>query len=205
MIDTFDPEVVANILDDLPLEHAFTPGKTNLYEGVKGAGEAGKTWPAKSATLLVVSDGDTLPAKEIPSLPAAFAGSLILGVGNPYHGLYIDGHSSRQDGDSLRQLALRLGGQYFDTNLRHVPSADLVTLERWLPLNQKNDAGLRELAIGSTLGGASTLAALGVALALAGGFRGLPQARRGTVVGNYGTNGTSENYASHNSHHSHHS
>ena len=70
VIDTFDPEVVANILDDLPLEHAFTPGKTNLYEGVKAAGEAGKTWPAKSATLLVVSDGDTLPAKEIPSLPA---------------------------------------------------------------------------------------------------------------------------------------
>ena len=66
VIDTFDPEVVANILDDLPLEYAFKPGKTNLYEGVKTAGEVGKAWPVKSATLLLVSDGDTLPARETP-------------------------------------------------------------------------------------------------------------------------------------------
>jgi Ca-activated chloride channel homolog len=179
VIDTFDPEVVANILDDLPLEHAFTPGKTNMYEGVKAAGAAGKAWPAKSATLLVVSDGDTLPAKESPALPPAFGGSLVLGVGNPYHGLYIDGHSSRQDGDSLRQLALRLGGQYFDTNQRHVPSVDLVALDRWLPVNPRSDIGLREAALASTLGGASALAALCIALTLAGGLRSAPTVQNG--------------------------
>jgi Ca-activated chloride channel family protein len=171
VIDTFDPEVVANILDDLPLEHAFTPGKTNLYEGVKAAGEAARIWPAKSATLLVVSDGDTLPAKESPVLPAAFGGALVLGVGDPYHGLYIDGHTSRQDGDSLRELALRLGGQYFDTNLRHVPTADLAVFDRWLPLSPHNDAGTREWAIGATMGGAAALVALCVASSLTGGLR----------------------------------
>ncbi|MEN6449106.1 MAG: VWA domain-containing protein [Thermoguttaceae bacterium] len=171
VIDTFDPEVVANILDDLPLEHAFTPGKTNLHEGVKVAADAAKGWLPKSATLLIISDGDTLPGKETPTLPAAFAGALVLGVGNPYHGLYIDGHSSRQDGDSLRQLALRLGGQYFDTNTKHVASADLAAFDRFLPPSSRIDAGLREAALGAILGGASVLAALCVALAVAGGHR----------------------------------
>ena len=144
VIDTFDPDVVANILDDLPLDHAFTPGKTNLYEGVKSAAEVGKTWPVKSATLLLVSDGDTLPASETPRLPPAYTGNFIIGVGNAYHGMFIDGHSSRQDADSLRQLALRIGGEYFDANGRHLPSADLLAVGEWLPVNEQAGAGLRE-------------------------------------------------------------
>lgn len=167
VIDTFDPEVVANILNDLPLEHAFTPGKTNLYAGVKTAGEVGKAWPMKSATLLVLSDGDTLPAREIPLLPPAFSGNLIIGVGNAYHGMFIDGHSSRQDADSLRQLAVRVGGEYFDANSRHLPTADLVALDQWLAVAQQADVGLRELAIGATVAGASLLTALGIILGLA--------------------------------------
>ena len=45
MVDAYDPEVIANIIDDLPLEHVFMPGKTNMYDGVKPAAEAGKTRP----------------------------------------------------------------------------------------------------------------------------------------------------------------
>ena len=196
---------MANILDDLPLEHAFTPGKTNLYEGVEDGGRGGQELARQVRHPAGGQRRRHLARQGNPRAAGRLWRQLGLGVGNPYHGLYIDGHSSRQDGDSLRQLALRLGGQYFDTNVRHVPSADLVAVDRWLPLSQKSDAGLREWAIGSTLGGAAVLAALCVALSLAGGFRGFPQARRGTAVGNYGTNGTSENYASHNSHYSHHS
>jgi Ca-activated chloride channel family protein len=168
VIDTFDPDVVANILDDLPLEHAFTPGKTNLYEGVKSAAEVGKAWPVKSATLLLVSDGDTLPARETPRLPPAYTGNFIIGVGNAYHGMFIDGHSSRQDADSLRQLALRIGGEYFDANGRHLPSADLLSLGQWLPVNEHLGAGLRELAIGAAVAGAALLTAIGVALGTVG-------------------------------------
>ena len=133
VIDAYDPEVIANIIDDLPLEHVFMPGKTNMYDGVKLAAETAKSWPARSAALLVVSDGDTLPAKEPPALPAAFAGTLVVGVGNPHHGLFIDGHSSRQDMDSLGRLALRLGGTYCDANVKHVPTIELQKLDALLP------------------------------------------------------------------------
>jgi Ca-activated chloride channel family protein len=171
VIDAYDPEVVANIIDDLPLEHAFTPGKTNMYDGVKLAAETAKSWPARSAALLVVSDGDTLPAKEPPALPAAFAAALVLGVGNPHHGLYIDGHSSRQDMDSLGRLALRLGGTYYDANVKHVPSVALAKLDALLPGAAPGSVELRDLAIASLLAGSAVLALLPVALALAGGRR----------------------------------
>jgi Ca-activated chloride channel family protein len=35
VVDTYDIEVVKNILSDLPLEMAFQPGKTSLIEGIK--------------------------------------------------------------------------------------------------------------------------------------------------------------------------
>ena len=86
---------------------------------------------------------------------------MIIGVGNAYHGMFIDGHSSRQDADSLRQLAMRIGGDYFDANGHHLPSADLLALGQWLPVNQAVAAGLRELALGAAVVGAALLTALG--------------------------------------------
>ncbi|MCH8922947.1 MAG: VWA domain-containing protein, partial [Planctomycetes bacterium] len=73
VVDTFDANVVANILHDLPLEHAFATGKTSIYQAVVTAGEIGKKWPADSATLVLVSDGDTLPAKSPPKLPISYS------------------------------------------------------------------------------------------------------------------------------------
>ena len=116
VVDTSDGEVVSNILQGLPLEHAFAPGKTNMYEAVKTAAELGKSWRAASATLLLVSDGDTLPAEKQPVLPRAFGNVRIIGVGDPHQGQWIDEHSSRQDVRSLKQLALRLDGSYIDAN-----------------------------------------------------------------------------------------
>ena len=172
VVDTFDPDVVANILDDLPLEHAFTAGKTNLYEGVKGAGEIGRTWPAKSATLVLASDGDTLPSKAPPTLPAAFVNTLVLGLGNPYRGLFIDGHSSRQDAESLTRLALRLGGVYHDANARHVPTAVLEKLDASLPIDHRRSASLRDLAIAFVAAGAAVLAGMPLVLSAIGAMAG---------------------------------
>jgi Ca-activated chloride channel family protein len=168
VIDAYDPEVIANIIDDLPMEHAFTPGKTNMYDGVKLAAETAKVWPAQSAALIVISDGDTLPETEPPSVPAAYAGKLVIGVGNPHHGQFIDGHSSRQDIDSLSRLAVRLGGTYWDANVKHVPSLELAKLDALLPGSEAGPIELRDLAIMALLGGTAFLALLPLALALAG-------------------------------------
>jgi Ca-activated chloride channel family protein len=168
VVDTIDPEVVANILDDLPLEHAFAAGKTNLYRGAQAAGQLGKAWPARSAVLLLVSDGDTLPPKEAPRLPAAFGGVLVVGVGNPRRGLYIDDHSSRQDVQSLQRLALQLGGTYNDANQRHVPTEGLRRLAAHDSLGKGPGLERREAAVAALSCGAAVLALLPLALALAG-------------------------------------
>ncbi len=168
VVDTFDRNVVSNILDDLPLEHAFQAGKTNMYEGVEVASEIARAWPPRSASFVLLSDGDTLPAEQTPYLPAAFAGRLVIGVGNPYRGQFIDGHSSRQDAHSLNRLALRLGGVYYDANTRHVPTPQIVKLEASLPIADRGVVELRDVAIWAVLGGAIVLALLGPALATAG-------------------------------------
>jgi Ca-activated chloride channel family protein len=166
VIDTFDPEVLNNILDDLPMEHAFQAGKTNLYEGVKTAAEIARAWPVKSASLIVVSDGDTLPEKGLPAIPAAFAMTLILGLGNPQHGIFIDGHSSRQDAESLTRLALRLGGVYHDANLRDVTSDVTKQLEAAIPVDRRHDPSLREAAMTCVVSGAAVIALLPVLFSL---------------------------------------
>lgn len=168
VIDTFDPEVVANVLADLPLEHAFEAGKTDLYSGVKTAGEVGKAWRERSGVLLVVSDGDTLPTREIPMLPNSFASSVVLGVGSPQRGSFIDDHSSRQDTQALQQLAARLSGRYHDANARHLPTELLLQLVPAPPASNGDAYDLRRLALAAVAIGSVTLAGLPVLLAIAG-------------------------------------
>jgi Ca-activated chloride channel family protein len=69
VVDTTDSEVVRNILGELPMQYAFTPGKTNLFDGIEEAARIAKPWPAKSTLLAIVSDGDTVPATGMPALP----------------------------------------------------------------------------------------------------------------------------------------
>jgi Ca-activated chloride channel homolog len=116
VIDTFDPAVVHNVLNDLPLEHAFRSGKTDLYGVIDKAAELSKRWGVDTSSLVICSDGDSLPARTIPKRPPAFRDVLILGVGDANRGTFIDDHVSKQDRRSLSQLSVQLQGKYFDAN-----------------------------------------------------------------------------------------
>lgn len=168
VVDTFDMEVVKNCLNDLPLDIAFDPGKTALLEGVRQAAELAKPWQPESATLVVVSDGDTIPDTGTPELPRSIHRTLVIGVGDPRSGRYIDGHQSRQDMSTLRQLAARLRGAYFDANEKHLPSNLLTAMAKTLPLRDTRERGRRELALAAVGLGALALAGLPIALALGG-------------------------------------
>jgi len=168
VVDTFDMEVVKNALDDLPLDLAFDVGKTKLLDGVRESAELAKPWQPGSTTLVVVSDGDTIPDTGMPQLPRSIERTLIVGVGDVRAGRYIDGHQSRQDVSTLRQLAGRLRGDYFDANEKHLPSAQLATVSKALPLRDTHERGRRELALAAVGLGGFVLAGLPVALALWG-------------------------------------
>ena len=168
VVDTFDLEVVKNVLNDLPLDLAFDAGKTKLLEGVREAAELAKPWQPGSATLVIASDGDTIPDTGMPEMPRAFERTVVVGVGDPRAGKFIDGHQSRQDFSTLRQLAARLRGEYFDANEKHLPSALLTSLSKSLPLRDTRERGRRELALAAVGVGGFILAGLPVALAMWG-------------------------------------
>lgn len=167
VVDTDDINVVENIIRDLPLEHAFKEGQTNMYEGVRAAAALAETWPPASATLIVVSDGDTLTEAGLPTMPQSITDTIVLGVGNPYRGSQIAGRTSRQDAASLKRLALRLGGVYHDGNAHHLPTAVLDRL-RMLTLESERQTELRTIALVATGLSTAAIASISPALALAG-------------------------------------
>jgi Ca-activated chloride channel homolog len=127
VLDTFDREVVRNILTELPMRHAFKPGETNMFAGLEEAAKIAKPWPPGSAVLMVVTDGDTVPATGMPKMPASIGSNVVMvGVGNPTVGKAFGGHMSRQDVSTLRQVANRLAGTYHDGNEKHL-STELVS------------------------------------------------------------------------------
>lgn len=125
VIESRDREVLLNILNDLNMHYAFETGKTKLFAGLEEAARIARGWKPDSATLVVLSDGDTVPAGGMPKMPPAVGGALVIGVGDPQKGTFIDGRQSRQDVATLRQIANRLGGEYHDGNLSHIPTAML--------------------------------------------------------------------------------
>jgi Ca-activated chloride channel homolog len=132
VIDTRDVEVVRNILGDLPMHFAFPAGKTRLFDGLEEAVRIAKPWNPRSTTLLLVSDGDTVPAQGMPKMPASVSDVLVVGVGDPVSGKFIDGRQSRQDVSTLRQIAVRLGGIFHNGNEKHLSSTligDLTHIE----------------------------------------------------------------------------
>ena len=168
VVRTTDPEVVRNILEDLPMEYAFKSGPTDLITGVKEACRIAQPWRPKSTTLVIVSDGDTIPPTGMPKLPASIANVVIVGVGDPKTGRFIAGHLSRQDVSSLRQLAVRLGGAYHDGNEKHL-STDLVNqltmVGKESPFQRLTR---REYALIAVTTGAGVLSLLPLVLHLAG-------------------------------------
>lgn len=166
--ETRDLEVLHNMMEDLPMHHAFPPGKTKLIDGLAEAARLAKPWPRGSATLLLLSDGDTVPPTGMPVLPPSVGGVLVLGVGDTGKGTFINGHNSRQDAATLRQIATRLRGTYHDANAKLVPTA---TLDRLGSLAMDSDArplGLRELALFFVGLGGFVLAGLPLLLHFAG-------------------------------------
>lgn len=155
-----DREVLLSILNDLPMHFAFENGKTRLFDGLEEAAKISKDWLPKSATLVLISDGDTVPPTGMPRMPSSIGGALVVGVGDPLKGTFIDGAQSRQDVSTLREIANRLGGEYHDGNLRHVPTNILRKLGT-LQVSAKDDPlSLREYALFATFASSFLLASL---------------------------------------------
>ncbi|HET6574067.1 MAG TPA: vWA domain-containing protein [Fimbriiglobus sp.] len=169
VLDTTDREVVRNILVDLPMRHAFKSGETNIFAGLEEGAKIAKPWPPGTAVLMIVTDGDTVPATGMPKMPASIGHNVVIvGVGNPNTGKPISGHNSRQDVSTLRQTATRLSGVYHDGNDKML-STELVSRvdERAAPMD-KDKMGPREYALLAVGVGTAVLALLPALLTLIG-------------------------------------
>jgi Ca-activated chloride channel homolog len=120
--DTKDIELVRHLLTQVDMRYAFKAGSTRLFDGIAEAARIARPWRPKSALLVIVSDGDTVPATGMPELPPSVGGTLVIGVGDDRVGKFLAGHQSKQDASTLRQVAIRLGGEFHNGNKRHVPS-----------------------------------------------------------------------------------
>lgn len=168
VIDTTDPEVLRNILHDLPMNYAFEVGQTRLFDGLEEVAKIAKPWNPRSASLIVLTDGDTVPTTGMPKMPASISHALVVGVGDPSVGSFIDGRQSRQDVSTLRQVAARLGGIYHNGNEKQI-GTDIVravtAVERPSRFEQLTR---REYALLACLVGALSYALLPVLLHAAG-------------------------------------
>ncbi|MAW61776.1 MAG: hypothetical protein CMJ94_13220 [Planctomycetes bacterium] len=170
VIRSFDLGVVLNVLDGLPLEHAFEVGSTQLQQGVQAAIDMTRGWPPGSTTLIVVSDGDTVAGSVMPRRTPAIADVLVLGVGDPYRGAEVAGRTSRQDHESLERLAVRLDGRYHDGNALHLPTEVVRALTASLP-QVTTRSELRTIALVLVGVGAGLISLIPWLLSLAGGSR----------------------------------
>jgi Ca-activated chloride channel family protein len=168
VIRTTDPEVVRNILEDLPMQYAFRAGPTDLFRGLHEAARIAQPWRPKGTTVMIVSDGDTIPATGMPKMPASVAHVVVVGVGDSKAGKFIDGHLSRQDASTLRQLAVRLGGSYHDGNEKHLSTSLVQYISGVDRQSVVERLTRREYALLAVATGAATLALLPALLQLFG-------------------------------------
>lgn len=167
LTDTFDKQVVANLLDGLPMHRAFRAGGTDASAGIERALELAKPWARRSTTLVFVGDGDLERPPQLGQIPASISDAIVIGVGDTQRSSLVGGHSSRQDSWTLKQLAARLGGHYHEGNRRHLPSTILDSLTMTAP-NQRAPMSERDVALWASGVGASSLAFLGPMLLLLG-------------------------------------
>jgi Ca-activated chloride channel family protein len=180
VVETFDKDVVGNALDGLPMYVAFEPGPTDMHMGVSKTLEHARVWPSKSAVLVVVSDGDTSANQGTLRVPDSIADTLVIGVGDPFRSTMVNGHSSRQDTDSLKQLAARLKGVYHEGNQKHLPTKVLDRLTVMDP-RKSGLVGLREAALVAIGAGGAMIALVGPALVLFGRGGAYARARAGVA------------------------
>ncbi len=171
--DSKDVEVVRHILEDMPMYHAYKPGKTQLLSGLSAAAQLAKNWNPKSAIVVMLTDGDTVPPQGMPRLPNSISKVLVVGVGDANQGKFIDGHQSRQDIATLRQLANRVGGIYHNGNQKHLSSQTINEIIDSAKNDRFEKFTLREWALFAILAGTVGIVGLNVLLVFAGsGFRG---------------------------------
>lgn len=164
VLESFDINVVNNVLNGLPMEFAFNPGSTQLQKGVEKALDFAKAWPKGSSTLIVVSDGDTVGGSLPARLPLSIADVLVLGVGDPHKGSSVAGRTSRQNIQALQRLAIRLGGIYHNANTKHLPSEVVRNLAMAVP-SVEDQTLLRDLCVAGAGLGTSLLSLLPLLLA----------------------------------------
>ena len=150
-----DRELLLHLAGGVPLHVTYRPGKSDLLKSLNQTAGFMKDWPRKSTTLLVISDGGSMPPTGLDPMPSSVSEVIIAGVGDPGRGTFIDGHLSRQDSAGLSQIARRLGGKYFDCNIRHVPSEALRLLNAEDPSSSQWRGDRRVIAL--IVLGASTL------------------------------------------------
>jgi len=165
--ETFDMNVVRNLLDGLPLFAAFDSGPTRLSSGVNEALTYARKWGPRSATLVVISDGDSEDKIAVRSIPSSIADSIVIGVGDPTRPTMVSGHRSTQDTSSLKSLANKLKGIYHQGNNRHLPSEVLSRLAMVQPRIGEG-VGIREVALGCIMIGGCLVTLIGPALLLLG-------------------------------------
>jgi Ca-activated chloride channel family protein len=163
VMEARDPELVRNVFNGLPVQLLMRGGKTDLGTAINHALKEVASLPEGSARLLIYSDGDTIPLQPIAARPKSVRQVLVLGVGNPHKGLFIDGHQSRQDPESLSAIARALGGEYHDLNEKHLSTEALGDLVVKSPL-PKSGLDLEQWAMLAMLLGSLFLAFVPVAL-----------------------------------------
>lgn len=162
--DSKDHEVVRHIIEKMPMWHAFKSGKTNLMSGIRLAAKMAKPWNPKSTHVLVLTDGDTVPTSGMPKLPPSVDQFLIVGVGNPNSGTFIHDHQSRQDVNTLRQIANRLRGSFHNGNEKNLTSQMVSQFAEARDTDKVKTWTRREWSLMACLVGSSILALIPILL-----------------------------------------
>jgi Ca-activated chloride channel family protein len=163
VMEARDPELVRNVFNGLPLNYAMPAGQTDLGQAVNAALELVANFPKGSTRLIILSDGDSVILEPIVPRPASVREAMVLGLGNPRKGTYIDGHQSRQEAETLQRMATALGGTYEDVNEKHFATEALGDLVVPLALPHKG-LTLAQWAVLAMVLGAVVLALVPVAL-----------------------------------------
>ena len=137
VMEARDPELVRNVFNGLPLSYAMPAGQTDLGQAINGALKLVEDFPEGSTRVIILTDGDSVSLAPIAPRPKSVKEVFVLGVGNPTKGSFIDGHQSRQEGDTLRTVATALMGTYVDVNEKHLPTTALGDLVVTAPLPQR--------------------------------------------------------------------
>jgi Ca-activated chloride channel family protein len=125
VMEARDPELVRNVFNGLPLTYAMPVGQTDLGTAINRTLEIVEDFPKSSTRMIILTDGDSIPLAPINPRPASVREVLVLGVGNPKKGSFIDGHQSRQEADTLQRVATSLLGAYHNVNEKHLDTAAL--------------------------------------------------------------------------------